>query len=133
MVCAQSKAKWLMGCFIFKCSELTSVRPNLLIASDSDAEPVMNWEDREEQRGFSVTLNNIPDGLLHHCVSTITLRVLCGNKGLDESVGALGVERQGVTQRSQFRTFLNKGLLQAVSSCMEILLEDKEQQGEGEK
>lgn len=28
----------------------------------------------------------------------ITLRVLCGDEGLDESIGALGVEGEGVTQ-----------------------------------
>lgn len=52
----------------------------------------------------------------------ITLGVLCGNKCLDKNIGALRVEGEGVTQSSQFRTFLDKRLLQPVSSCMEVLL-----------
>lgn len=55
----------------------------------------------------------------------ITLGVLCGNKCLDKNIGALRVEGEGVTQSSQFRTFLNKRLLQPVSSCMEVLLKEK--------
>lgn len=50
--------------FISECSELTPVRSNFLIASDSDAHPVMHCEDRKEQRGsgnFLVTLNHIRD------------------------------------------------------------------------
>lgn len=52
----------------------------------------------------------------------LTLGVLRGDKGLDESVGALGVERQGVAQGGQLRALLHKGLLQAVSSSVEVLL-----------
>lgn len=60
------------------------------------------------------------------CVCAITLGVLCGDKGLDESIGALGVEGEGVTQRGQFRTFLDERLLQPISSRVEILLKGKE-------
>lgn len=60
------------------------------------------------------------------CVCAITLGVLCGDKGLDESISALGVEGEGVTQRCQFRTFLDERLLQPISSCVEILLKGKE-------
>lgn len=52
----------------------------------------------------------------------ITLGVLRGNKRLDEGIGALGVQREGVTQRSQLGTFLDKRLLQAISSGVEVLL-----------
>lgn len=59
------------------------------------------------------------------CVSLITLGVLRGNKRLDESVGALRVEGERVTQRGQFRAFLDKRLLQSVSSSMEVLLKEE--------
>ena len=52
--------------------------------------------------------------------------VLCGDESLDESIGALGVEREGVTQRSQLGAFLDKCLLQPVSSCVEVLLTESE-------
>lgn len=53
----------------------------------------------------------------------LTLGVLRGDKGLDESVGALGVEGQGVAQRGQLGALLHKGLLQTVSSGVEVLLQ----------
>ena len=81
-------------------SGLTSVRSYLLIAGDSEAHPIMH------------------------------LGVLRGDKGLDESVGALGVEGEGVTQRGQLRTFLHKRLLQPVSSGVEVLLEEKKKDGQ---
>lgn len=59
------------------------------------------------------------------CVSLITLGVLRGNKRLDESVGALRVEGERIAQRGQFRAFLDKRLLQSVSSRMEVLLEEE--------
>lgn len=62
----------------------------------------------------------------------ITLGVLCGDKCLDQSISALGVEGESVTQRSQFRTFLDKRLLQAVSSCMEVLLKERKQESEND-
>lgn len=52
----------------------------------------------------------------------LTLRVLRGDEGLDEGIGALGVERQSVAQRGQLGTLLHKGLLQAVPSSVEVLL-----------
>lgn len=55
--------------------------------------------------------------------ATLTLGVLRGDKGLDESVSALGVERQGVAQGGQLGTLLHKGLLQTVSSSVEVLLQ----------
>ena len=55
----------------------------------------------------------------------ITLGVLRGDESLDERIGALGVERQGVTQRRQLRTLLDERLLQPVSSRVEILLRGK--------
>lgn len=60
----------------------------------------------------------------------ITLGVLCGDKCLDQSISALGVKGESVTQRSQFRTFLDKRLLQPVSSCMEVLLRERKQESE---
>lgn len=62
----------------------------------------------------------------------ITLGVLCGDKCLDQSISALGVEGESVTQRGQFRTFLNKRLLQPVSSCMEVLLKERKQESEND-
>lgn len=53
----------------------------------------------------------------------LTLGVLRGDKGLDESVGALGVEGQGVAQRGQLGALLHEGLLQTVSSGVEVLLQ----------
>lgn len=66
-------------------------------------------EDRTEQSGlenFLVNLNHRGDTqppknlyAVHAvCVSLITLGMLCGDKGLDESIGALGVEGKGVAQ-----------------------------------
>lgn len=56
---------------------------------------------------------------------SLTLGVLCGNKGLDQSVCWLCVEGQGIAQGGQLSTLLQEGLLQPISTCMEILLEDK--------
>lgn len=52
--------------------------------------------------------------------------MLGGNKRLDEGIGALGVQREGVAQRGQLRTFLNKRLLQPIASCVEVLLGRKQ-------
>lgn len=52
----------------------------------------------------------------------LTLGVLRANKRLDEGICALGVQREGVTQRSQLGTFLDKRLLQPISSRVEVLL-----------
>lgn len=59
-------------------------------------------------------------------VSFITLGVLGGNKRLDEGIGALGVQREGVTQRGQLGTFLDERLLQPISTCVEVLLGSKQ-------
>lgn len=52
----------------------------------------------------------------------LTLRVLRGDEGLDESVGALRVEGQSVAQGGQLGALLHESLLQAVSSGVEVLL-----------
>lgn len=54
---------------------------------------------------------------------TLTLGVLRGDEGLDESVGALGVEGEGVAQGGQLGALLHKGLLQPVPSSVEVLLQ----------
>lgn len=55
-----------------------------------------------------------------------TLRMLRGDEGLDERVGGLRVERQGVAQRRQLGALLQEGLLQAAAAGVEVLLQRKE-------
>ena len=50
--------------------------------------------------------------------------MLRGDKGLDESVGALGVEGKGVAERGQLGALLHVGLLQAVPARVEVLLRE---------
>lgn len=104
---------------------LTPVWSDLLIASNADAHPIMHWERRRKSRcDLRSRSGQSESGNTEQCF--ITLGVLGGNKRLDEGIGALGVQREGVTQRSQLRTFLNKRLLQPISSCMEVLLRRKQ-------
>lgn len=49
--------------------------------------------------------------------------MLSSDKHLDERVGGLGIEGQRVSQRGQFRTLLEEGLLQTISSSVEVLLQ----------
>lgn len=59
---------------------LTPVRSNFLIASDSDAHPIMHCEDRKEQRGsgnFLVTLNHIRDIQSYKKVYILYIVCLC--------------------------------------------------------
>lgn len=53
----------------------------------------------------------------------VTLSMLSSNKRLDKRVGGLGIEGQRMSQRGQFRTLLQEGLLQTVSSSVEVLLQ----------
>lgn len=53
---------------------------------------------------------------------SLTLCILGLNEGLDEFVGGLSVEGQGVVQRQQVWTLLKECLLQSHTSSMEILL-----------
>lgn len=55
--------------------------------------------------------------------------MLCGDISLDERVGALGVEGEGVTHGSQFGTLLHIGLFQPVSSGVEVLLRERRAAG----
>lgn len=52
----------------------------------------------------------------------VTLRVLRLNKGLNEFIGGLRVQGEGVVQRQQVRALLQEGLLQAHAACVEVLL-----------
>lgn len=76
--------------------------------------------------GFKIKIGAKLRVQILNSVFFLTLGVLGGNKRLDEGIGALGVQREGVTQRSQLRTFLHKRLLQPISSCMEVLLGRKQ-------
>ena len=84
----------------------------------------MHWEHRKEQSVRKPHQVQPLEAPLHDVQCVITLGVLCGNKRLDERVGALRVEGEGITQRGQFRTFLHERLLQSVSSRVEVLLRD---------
>lgn len=52
----------------------------------------------------------------------LTLCSLRLHEGLDEQVGSLRVEGQGVAQRLQVRALLQEGLLEAHTASVEVLL-----------
>lgn len=89
--------------------------------------PIPLCTKRTAKKGNEAFSQYKPHKPITHCtaVCAITLGVLCGDKGLDESIGALGVEGEGVTQGRQFRTLLDKRLFQPVSSSVEVLLNEK--------
>lgn len=56
---------------------------------------------------------------------SLTLGRLGLHEGLDEQVGGLGVERQGVAQGLQVGALLQEGLLEAHAARVEVLLREK--------
>ena len=56
-------------------------------------------------------------------ICKLTLCGLSADEGLDESIGGLRVERQGIAKGQELGTLVQEGLLKATAPSVEVLLD----------